>query len=103
MKFSFFFFVRSSSLTISCGSIYYIGVSCKLPFEPNVLGLNVFDVVQPPDFWGGGGCRVDELLLQPPAPGGGQGSGVRSTSPTPALAQGLAYTESWNSTRMKQV
>lgn len=45
-----FLMVRSSSLTISYGSLYSIGVSCKSSFDPNILRLNVFDGVWPPDF-----------------------------------------------------
>ena len=88
--------VRSSSLIISYGSTYSIGVSCKLSFDPNILRLSVLGVVQPPDFQMGD--RLDEILLQPPAAGGGQGNGVQSTSSAPTLAEGLIYTEHWNST-----
>lgn len=87
-----FLFVRSRTLIISSGSVFYIDVSCKLPFEPSVLGLSAFDVcnrlVQT-------GSRLDEILPQPLASGGGQDRGVRSDSPSLALTQGLAYAESW--------
>lgn len=91
-----FLLVRSSSLTISYGSMYYIGVLCILSFEPNILALNVFDVFLPPDFQMAG--RLVKILLQPPVPGGTPSSGELPTCPSSALARGLADTEGWTST-----
>ena len=48
-----------------------------------------------------GGSGLDEIRFQPPASGGGQGSGVQITLPSLTLAWDLAYTLCWTNTTMK--
>lgn len=89
-------------MRISCGSIFYIGVSCKVPFKQSILGLKGSDVpnllVQTGE---GCGAGWTQSFSSHPLQEEGGPWGTSTSSMT--LAQGLAYTESWTSAQIKQV